>query len=291
MDFWSRAVEVVIEPMYGLAYVIIPVNFASLQQELDRTLAPFMRGSDNNFPREKLAFDDATDELMRLHRAKFRYASDRSVIWPLHGGGPSFELDLAKLSDHMSACGLESFEGTFNELEPDFDAFVRRFTSHDARDPSTSRYGRWLNPIGYWDWWELGGRFSGAITGDPRPATHQVISSGPSNGRALVGNIVDLFGGPRPNERAEIEANVELVESLRLARARNDRHWLPTAMALPMGSCADEDRWFDRVEWHEIRAGTRTFLGVPADADFRTLVRAAYDRFRDCAAAGVAYHF
>src|SRR5580693_4707295 len=98
MDFWSRAVEVVIEPMYGLAYVIIPVNFASLQQELDRTLAPFMRGSDNNFPREKLAFDDATDELMRLHRAKFRYASDRSVIWPLHGGGPSFELDLAKLS-------------------------------------------------------------------------------------------------------------------------------------------------------------------------------------------------
>jgi hypothetical protein len=277
--------------MYGLAYVIVPVEFASLQQELDRTLAPFMRGSDDKFPREKLAFEDATDDLRRLHTVKFRYTPGRSEFLPGHDGDPSFDLDMAKLSDHMTACGLDRFEGTFNELEPDFDAFVRRCTRYTAPDSATSRYGRWLNPIGYWDWWELGGRFSGAVTGDPRPATHQRISSGPSNGRALVGNILEAFEGSRPDEEAEIEANVELVESLRLAGIRNDRHWLPTAMVLPTESCADEDRWFDRVEWHEIRDGTRAFLGVAADADFRTMVRAAYNRFRDFAAAGVAYHF
>jgi hypothetical protein len=85
----------------------------------------------------------------------------------------------------MAACRLGEFEGTFAEIEPDFDAFVRGFTVFDRPDPSTLRYGRWLNPVGYWDWWELGGRFNGAITGEPRPASaEQAISSGPSPGRA-----------------------------------------------------------------------------------------------------------
>jgi hypothetical protein len=58
-----------------------------------------------------------------------------------------------------------------------------------------------------------------------------------------------------------------------------------------MDCCADEDRWFDNVEWHEIRPGTRAFLGAPDDADYRQVVRAAYERFDGLAAAGVAYHF
>jgi hypothetical protein len=80
------------------------------------------------------------------------------------------------------------------------------------------------------------------------------------------------------------------VESLRQAAERNEPHWLPTTLVLPIDACADEDRWFDNIEWHDIPAGTRHFLGTPADADFVALVRAAYDRFPDHAAAGVAYH-
>jgi hypothetical protein len=59
--------------MYGLVYVLVPGRFVSLQSELDRTLAPFRRGGGDAFPRAKLAFDDATDSLKRLHRTKFRY--------------------------------------------------------------------------------------------------------------------------------------------------------------------------------------------------------------------------
>jgi hypothetical protein len=278
--------------MYGLAYTLVPSRFASLQSELDRTLARFRRGGDGAFPRDQLAFDDATDGLRRLHRVKFRYNSDGSVRWLDRDAAYSFDLRLSKLSEHMAACRLSEFEGTFAELEPDFDAFVRRFTDFDQRDPETSRYGRWLNPVGYWDWWELGGRFNGAITGDRRPAgAEQIISSGPNPGRAILGNVAAALGGRAASEKAEIEANVELVASLKLAADRNDDHALPTALVLPSGSCADEDRWFDRVEWHEVRPGTRAFLGMPADADFPRLVRAAYDRFSELAAAGVAYHF
>ncbi|SRR6266851_2575299 len=274
--------------MYGLAYVLVPSRFASLQSELDQTLARFRRGGDDMFPRAKLTFDDATESLRRLHCTKFQYNSDGSVRWlDSDAAASSFDLRLLRLSEHMAACRLSEFEGTFAELEPDFDAFVHRFTDFNQRDPDTSLYGRWLNPVGYWDWWELGGRFNGAITGERRPASaEQIISSGPNRGRAILGNLLAALGGRAAAEKAEIEANVKLVASL-----KDGDHSLPTALVLPMGCCADEDRWLDRVEWHEIRPGTRAFLGVPADADFPRLVRAAYDRFSEFTAAGVAYHF
>jgi hypothetical protein len=277
--------------MYALAYVLIPQIFASLQAELDRTFAPFMGGGDESFPRAKLAFNDETDAVGRLHRTSFRYNSNGSITWR-SGDVPSYNLSYDRLREHMAACRLEIFEGTFAEIEPDFDAFVRRFTSYAAPDPTTSRYGRWLNPIGHWDWWELGGRFSGTITGERRPAgAEQAISSGPNSGRAILGNIASAFGADASDAEADIEANVELVESLRQAAERNDPHWLPTTLVLPIDVCTDEDRWFDNIEWHDIPIGTRRFLGAAADADFPALVRAAYDRFPNHAAAGVAYHF
>ncbi len=53
--------------MYGIAYVILPTEFASLQAVLDEALAPFRRGGPDDFPREKFAFDDVADALKRLH--------------------------------------------------------------------------------------------------------------------------------------------------------------------------------------------------------------------------------
>jgi hypothetical protein len=272
--------------MFGLAYVFIPRAFSSLQSELDRALAAFKRGGEDDFSREKLAFDDVTERLRRLHQARIRCNPDGSVTWLQRD--VSDHLSLLRLKEHLRACQLDRFEGTLAEIEPDFDAFIQRFADYAERDPATGRYGRWLNPLGQWDWWDLGGRFNGAITGERRPAgPTQMISSGPSTGRMVMENLAGALGAPHNDETAEIEMNVELVETLRAEGARR----LPTAVVLPVGSCVDKDRWFDHVEWHDISPGTRTFLGVAADADFKALVRAAYERFSDYAAAGVAYHF
>jgi hypothetical protein len=272
--------------MFGLAYVFIPRVFSSLQSELDRALAAFKRGGEDDFPRDKLAFDDATDVLERLYRSRICCEPNGSATGLDHHG--SYFLSLLKLKEHLRASRLERFEGTLAEIEPDFDAFVRRFTERAQRDPATGRYGRWLNPLGQWDWWDLGGCFNGAITGERRPAgATQTISSGPSTGRMVMENLAGALGASRNEKTAEIEMNVELVETLHAHRRRR----LPTAIVLPLGSCADQDRWFDHVEWHDISPGTRAFLSAPPDADFKTLVRAAYDRFLDHAAAGVAYHF
>jgi len=277
--------------MFALAYVLIPSRFASLQAELDRALAPFKRGGEESFPREKLVFHDATDRLKELHGARFRYNRDGSLSHLGDHGAP-FDLAVTSLKEHFSACALDRFEGTFAEIEPDFDEFVRRFTRFAKPDPTTRRYGDWLNPIGYWDWWDLGGCFNGVITGERRPAAaDQHISSGPSRGRMVMASLAEALGASDEGERAEIEANVELVETLKAAAVRKERHSVPSALVLPAGCCPDEYRWFDRIEWHDIKPGTRRFLGAPPDADYRSLVLAAYDRFADHVAAAVAFHF
>jgi len=39
--------------VYGLAYVIVPTEFASLQAALDESLVPFRRGGTGDFPRAR----------------------------------------------------------------------------------------------------------------------------------------------------------------------------------------------------------------------------------------------
>jgi hypothetical protein len=138
--------------MFGLAYVFIPCAFTSLQSELDRALAAFKHGGEDDFPCEKLVFDDVTEGLRRLHRARLRCNPDESVTWlqPDLSYHVS-HLSLLKLNEHSRACQLDCFEGTLAEIEPDFEVFVRRFADHVERDPATGRYGHWLNPLGQWD--------------------------------------------------------------------------------------------------------------------------------------------
>jgi hypothetical protein len=59
--------------MFGVAYVLLPRKFESLQSELDRSLAPFKRGGEHDFPREKLAFYDETNRLALLHRKQIAF--------------------------------------------------------------------------------------------------------------------------------------------------------------------------------------------------------------------------
>jgi hypothetical protein len=279
--------------MYGLAHVILNQKHSSLQDELDATLAAFKRGDDKDFPREKLAFDNETPYLERLHRCHVRASADGSISWPADFDfAVSFELDPRKLNEHLAACRLEIFEGQLNELEPDFEAFVRRFTKFNSRDPDTGLYGRWLNPLGMWDWWELGGRFNGMITGERRPAAStQHVSSGPSGGRDVLGNIVSALGAELSDARAEIELNVELVETLRQNLSAGVGARLPMAIVLPHGCGPDAARWFDNLEWHEVAQETRDLLGVSGPVGFRDLLKVAYERFSAHAVAGVAYHF
>lgn len=61
---------------YAVAYVVIPTEFVSLQAILDESLEPFQRGAPSAFPRHELGFDDATEDLRRLHRLPIQLNSN-----------------------------------------------------------------------------------------------------------------------------------------------------------------------------------------------------------------------
>jgi hypothetical protein len=152
--------------MYGIAYVIIPTEFESLQAALDEALAPFRRGGPDEFPRKALAFDDVTDELRQLHRLPIALeAEGAGVVLQSKDAASAGDFDFAALAEFLRATGAPSWSGRFADIEPDLDAFARRFTRWKERDAHAGGYGRWLNPLGRWDWWELGGRFDGLVSG------------------------------------------------------------------------------------------------------------------------------
>lgn len=281
---------------------MIPAGFASLQAELDAALAPFRRGGPAEFPPEKLAFDDITDTLRALHRAVFRFersGRDGLSAQVLGGGGggrvpDTYHLDLEPVRELMLGRGLAIWSGRLSEIEPDFDAFAGRFSCLRDRNPVTGGWGQSLNPLGRWDWWDLGGRFDGAISGQKGRspvADGHMVSSGPSPGRSLVGGIAGALGAALPDAEAETEANVEPVAALLAATRRGDGHALPHTIVLPRGGgLADELRWLDRDGRREVPAGAKAALRLASDADFAAVALAAYERYEAFAAAGVSYH-
>lgn len=119
--------------MYGLAYVIIPTEFASLQRALDDALSAFRRGGAAEFPREKLAFDDVTESLKRLHRTRLEISTGGGLRFGGEDLALVHDLDHAAVRAFVDAAGTTSWSGRLADVEPDFDAFAARFTKWKAR--------------------------------------------------------------------------------------------------------------------------------------------------------------
>jgi hypothetical protein len=277
--------------MYGLAYVILPKQFEDLQSALDCSLAAFQRGGEDLFPRQLLSFEDLTTELAALHRSRIKIANGRIELSDLTGVD-GFLLSFSALLGHLTSCGVTVFDGPLIELEPDFDAFVAKYCRHVSKDLETGRVGRWLNPLGRWDWWELGGRFNGVITGQRRQASsNQKISSRQSSGRRLLDNLARVLGSEPATGPSEIELNVELASTLREHSVDEPKSGMPNAVVLPVELGSNRGRWFDSLQWHVIPSESRQLLDAGQAAGFAELVDRTYLRFSDRAVAGVAYHF
>jgi hypothetical protein len=284
--------------VFLVAYVILPFAATTPADAISASLAPFQRGGPGDLPDEWLAFEDETDWLRRAHEARFTF-TDRGK------GGMQIEvldyadcyLDTQKVRDEMRRQGVERWSVRFAD-EMDLHTFFVSFGRSLERHPTTGTYGRWLNPIGHWDWWDLGGRFDGTIIGDTgksetRPVAQ--LSSGHSRGRVILSNIQDQLEkalGQEPAPEVDIlsSRNIELVATL-LADARAGReNAFPGAFVLPPGAVENSLRWVGT--WPEPGpAESFAWLGLGPDASWQTVAEQVYARFEDHWAAGVAYHF
>ncbi len=287
--------------MFSLAYVILPFSDTAPAEAIRASLARFQRGRRGEVPDEWIGFDDDTDGVRHAHEAELTFV-DRGRSGPeMHGDFHAFcYIDSDRVGAEMRRRGMQRWRVRFADLM-DLDTFFDRFGSvlhRLERHPVTGCYGRWLNLLGRWDWWDLGGRFDGCIVGDPRRRERRGIariSSGENPGRAILANLENLLGealGQDPVVEIDVlsDLNVELVATL-LADAQAGReHAYPGTLVLPPGVVEDSLRWLE-VPPGPRPAATLAWLGLTEDAGWQAVVEAAYARFQEHWAAGVAYHF
>jgi len=282
--------------MFSLAYVILPVSDTPPAEAIRASMAPFRRGTHSDLPEGWLAFHDETDELLQAHEAHFTFTEKGTGGMQIEGDGDIFHLDTRKVGDEMKRLGLRRWSVRFAD-EMDLGAFFDRFSMRLERHPDAGTYGRWLNPLGQWDWWDLGGRFDGCIVGDRQIREGRSVaevSSGPSPGRSVLANIgnviADALGQePLPLLDVQTDRNIELVATL-LGDARAGRgNACPATLLLPPGTVENGLRWLKT--WPKMGPQeTFCWLGSAAEASWKEIVTAVYTRFENHWAAGVAYH-
>jgi hypothetical protein len=283
--------------VFSIAYVILPLDGAAPAEAIRASLAPFQRGGRGDVPDGWLTFHDETAALRRAHEASFTFTENRTGGLRVEGDHHAYwSLDTGKVQDEMRRRGIQRWSIRFADAM-DLEAFHAAFTTPLERHPETGGYGRWLNPLGRWDWWDLGGRFDGRIIGEPaRGAGRSAaqISSGESRGRSILANIAavleDALGQPPAAELdVRSDRNIELVATLLTDAQAGRDHAYPSALVLPPSAAEDRLRWLDT--WPDPGpAEAFAWLGLPPDAGWPAVVEAAYARFADHWAAGVAYH-
>lgn len=236
--------------------------------------------------------------------AQVRDLNDRLVARALAMDGTctgEHGMGLEKMGKLVDELGLDAVDQrwpvSFSQLEPDLGRFVDRFAEKRDRHPVTGGFGRWLNLLGQWDWWDVGGCFDGRITGGQKPSAQSVsaISSGQNAVRTVLENLQStLSRSPVQDAPAQLDvetgANFELVAKLLIDARAHRPHALPGVVMLPSGFCDDSERWLASPP-EAIPVGVRSLLKLADDADWPQVAEAAYECFKDHWAAGVAFHY
>lgn len=278
--------------MFSLAYVILPFSDRSPADAITASLARFERGRRGDVPDEWLRFEDESAEVRAVHEASLTFIKGQGLQTIGHDAG---YLNIRAVMAEMDRRDTREWSVRFADLEPDLSRFAERFLTPFDRHPVTEGFGFWRNPLGRWDWWELGGRFDGVITGQPKrdARARTDVSSGPNLGRDLLNSIeealTDALNQPLFEEiDVRTDENVEIVTRL-LHDLNGDTDQLPGVLVLPPNADNDQRRWI--ANWPSLGPpDALAALDLSTSASWREVVQATYERFSDHWAAGVAFH-
>lgn len=122
-------------------------------EDIDGQLAPFMEYCCGEPEKRFVVFYDAEDAMLY----RYENQSEERIIMP--DGRPweaedPFEPE--PVPEH-----LEKQIIPFKEKYATFEDFARGVYGYNERDETYNRYGFWQNPNAQWDWYLIGGRWTG----------------------------------------------------------------------------------------------------------------------------------
>ena len=123
---------------------------------VDQQLAPFNAQPEADDPHVEFVFDDQTDRL----RKEYDEGSVEVIKYP------DGSWDLAhEVTNDDKAAQIAPISAKFSELYPTFEEFCKKW--HGTEPNEQGRYGYHINPKAKWDWYVIGGRWSGFFKAKP----------------------------------------------------------------------------------------------------------------------------
>jgi hypothetical protein len=136
-------------------------GYPSLRSTLDEMLAPFY---ENTKDRRFTEFVDDEDEYRKEYEnepiEKVR-TPEGDLLWPWNERFRIRGTIGIGSSTHRTPDDCHEVKIPASVIYGDFDTYVREYHECKGRDPETGRYGHRRNPNAKWDWWEVGGRWTG----------------------------------------------------------------------------------------------------------------------------------
>lgn len=151
---------------FTVSLILADTSDSTLEGSIEEMLLPYKEAGAGGVPRECLEFRDTEDEYLaefegqKVERVRLE---DGTTVWPWDerfrvkdGASPFDALTKTVVPEH-----LERVQQSFSEIYGTFDRFCRDY--HAAEREHNGRYGYWHNPKGRWDWYQIGGRWSGLL--------------------------------------------------------------------------------------------------------------------------------
>lgn len=157
-----------------------PADAADLEARLGALLLPYKEagcGADDPPGLEAyLSFCDKEDELRGQYatgRRRMLRLADGTVACPFEDRFRNPEL-FSPLPQYLVPADAAEFEVPFAQCYATFEEYARDHCGFDERDPRAGRFGYWKNPNQRWDYWRVGGCYTGLLLPDYHPARDRV---------------------------------------------------------------------------------------------------------------------
>jgi hypothetical protein len=179
--------------------------------DFDEQLAPY---AEQDADPQYLQFEDTEDDNLDEYQNK-----DVDIVVLVDGSlhnkyEEQFKQINAKTfsSDYIYPEGSVIRQGKFSELYPTFEEFMEGWHGTSERDDVENRYGYWNNPNAQWDWYSLGGRWTGYFK--PKAgATGELGRSGVFDNKPNEGWVDSIAVGDIDIEGMQAEAVREANET------------------------------------------------------------------------------
>lgn len=148
--------------------IVIPEGTVGkeVHAQIDEILAPFQENNMGDCPKQYLEFNDLEDEMLK----EYEEGTVEKVVMPdgrllntwdeeFRPKRPDGKPNLFERAEPPA--DLERRKVPFKELYDTFEDFAKEWHGREKRDEVYNRFGYWENPNAKWDWYEIGGRWSG----------------------------------------------------------------------------------------------------------------------------------